>query len=81
MEIEELAKGSTGRYIPEIMRWSYAISNSEKNQTYTTPALCTLFFFREQLKKFNQLGYTKNSTRSQRKGPTTLSMGRSTSTA
>lgn len=45
------------RYIPDIMSWSHAISNSEQNQTYNTPALATLFMMNEQVKVMNKLGY------------------------
>ena len=45
------------RYVPEIMNFKQAITNSESNQTYNTPALATLFFFNEQVKIMNQIGY------------------------
>ena len=45
------------RYIPEIMNWNYAIDNSDKNQTYNTPSISTLFFLNEQVKKMNVEGY------------------------
>jgi phosphoserine aminotransferase len=48
-----------GRYIPHIMSWKQAIENSEKNQTYNTPAISTLYLFNEQVKVLNQLGYDK----------------------
>lgn len=45
------------RYIPDIMNWENAISNSSQNQTYNTPALATLYFLNEQVKSMNSLGY------------------------
>jgi phosphoserine aminotransferase len=45
------------RYIPGIMNWKTAITNSEKNQTYNTPSVSTLFFLNEQVKLMNALGY------------------------
>ena len=45
------------RYVPEMMNWNYAITNSLQNQTYNTPSLATLFFMNEQLKNMNLLGY------------------------
>lgn len=45
------------RYVPDIMNWTNAISNSEQNQTYNTPALATLFMMNEQIKLMNILGY------------------------
>lgn len=47
------------RYIPDIMSWTHAISNSEANQTYNTPALATIFMMNEQIKRMNELGYAK----------------------
>jgi len=47
------------RYVPDIMNWTNAISNSEQNQTYNTPALATLFMMNEQIKRMNSLGYEK----------------------
>ncbi len=47
------------RYIPGIMDFKVAIENSRKNQTYTTPAVATLFFLNEQIKEMNKLGYQK----------------------
>jgi len=47
------------RYIPDVMSWTHAISNSEQNQTYNTPALATLYILNEQVKLMNQLGYEK----------------------
>jgi len=45
------------RYIPDIMNWKTAIDNSDKNQTYNTPAIATFFFLNEQVKKMNKAGY------------------------
>lgn len=47
------------RYVPHIMNWKQAIENSEKNQTYNTPAVGTIFLLNEQLKVLNTLGYDK----------------------
>lgn len=47
------------RYIPPIMSWKLAINNSDKNQTYNTPAIATIYFLNEQLKLMNELGYEK----------------------
>jgi len=44
------------RYIPGIMDWKMAITNSEKNQTYNTPSISTLFFLNEQIKLMNNEG-------------------------
>lgn len=49
----------SNRYIPGIMNWKTAIDNSEKNQTYNTPAVSTLYFLNEQIKKMNKLGYAE----------------------
>lgn len=49
--------GDSSRYIPEIMNWKLAIDNSDKNQTYNTPSISTLFFLNEQVKKMNEEGY------------------------
>lgn len=45
------------RYVPDIMSWAHAISNSELNQTYNTPALATIYIMNEQVKLMNALGY------------------------
>jgi len=47
------------RYIPEIMSWDKAISNSLKNQTYNTPSIATVFLLNEQIKLMNELGSQK----------------------
>ena len=47
----------SSRYVPEIMNWKVAIENSDKNQTYNTPSISTLFFLNEQVKKMNKEGY------------------------
>jgi phosphoserine aminotransferase len=44
------------RYIPGIMSFNTAITNSEKNQTYNTPSISTLFFLNEQIKVMNEFG-------------------------
>lgn len=45
------------RYVPEIMSWKLAIENSDKNQTYNTPSISTLFFLKKQVELMNQAGY------------------------
>lgn len=55
------------RYVPDIMNWNNAISNSEQNQTYNTPALATLFMMNEQIKQMNLLGYKKVQELAQKK--------------
>ncbi|MBL6989756.1 MAG: phosphoserine transaminase [Bacteriovoracaceae bacterium] len=47
------------RYVPGIMNWKTALTNSEKNQTYNTPSVSTLFYLNEQIKLMNELGYDK----------------------
>jgi phosphoserine aminotransferase len=49
----------TDRYIPGIMNWNTCLTNSDKNQTYNTPAIATLYFLAEQVKAMNTLGYNK----------------------
>jgi phosphoserine aminotransferase len=51
--------GDKSRYVPDIMSWTHAITNSEANQTYNTPALATLFIMNEQVKRMNSLGYAE----------------------
>ncbi|MBT3982884.1 MAG: phosphoserine transaminase [Bacteriovoracaceae bacterium] len=51
--------GDKSRYVPGIMDWNAAITNGEKNQTYNTPAIATLFFMNEQIKEMNKLGYSE----------------------
>ncbi|HUP99350.1 MAG TPA: phosphoserine transaminase [Aeromicrobium sp.] len=49
-EIDSAGKdGSGGRWIPESLSLTTAISNSRLNQTYNTPALATLFLLAEQV--------------------------------
>lgn len=55
------------RYVPDIMSWKNAISNSELNQTYNTPALATLFLLNEQVKLMNTLGYKEVQAQAQKK--------------
>ncbi|MBY0412515.1 MAG: aminotransferase class V-fold PLP-dependent enzyme [Bdellovibrionales bacterium] len=55
------------RYVPDIMNWTQAITNSEQNQTYNTPALATLFIMNEQVKRMNELGYDGVKKLSQKK--------------
>ena len=45
------------RYVPGIMNWKTAIENSDKNQTYNTPSISTLFFLNEQVSLMNNDGY------------------------
>lgn len=52
----EMAKDES-RYVPGIMNWEVAITNSDKNQTYNTPSISTLFFLNEQIKLMNEVGY------------------------
>jgi phosphoserine aminotransferase len=47
------------RYIPEIMNWKQAIENSDKDQTYNTPAIVTLYMLSRQLEEMNKIGYQK----------------------
>lgn len=47
------------RYIPEIMSWTHCLENSDKHQTYNTPAVTTIFLLNEQVKLMNKLGYDK----------------------
>ena len=53
----EMADGDN--YSPVIMSWELAINNSDKNQTYNTPAIATIFFLNEQIKLMNEVGYSK----------------------
>jgi phosphoserine aminotransferase len=55
------------RYVPDIMSWTNAITNSEQNQTYNTPALATLYFLNEQVKLMNKLGYAEVQSQAQKK--------------
>ncbi|HEY1636539.1 MAG TPA: phosphoserine transaminase [Acidimicrobiales bacterium] len=45
--VRDIAAG--GRWVPASLDLSLAIENSDKDQTYNTPALATLFLFVEQL--------------------------------
>ena len=47
----------TSRYVPGIMDWKTCLDNSDKNQTYNTPAIATLWMLNEQLKVMNEVGY------------------------
>ena len=55
------------RYVPDIMNWNNAITNSEQNQTYNTPALATLFMMNEQVKLMNKVGYAEVQALAQKK--------------
>jgi phosphoserine aminotransferase len=46
-------------YIPEVMKWSHALENSLKHQTYNTPSVMNLFLINEQVKAMNLLGEKK----------------------
>jgi phosphoserine aminotransferase len=47
---------ASGRHIPAFFDLPTAIDNSQKNQTYNTPALATLFLLKEQLEWINGQG-------------------------
>ena len=47
----------TSRYIPEIMSWKQAISNSDKYQFMTL--YLNIIFLNEQIKLMNESGYEK----------------------
>ncbi len=47
---------ASGRHIPAFFDLPTAIDNSQKNQTYNTPALTTLFLLKEQLEWINGQG-------------------------
>ena len=47
---------ASGRWIPASLDLTIALDNSTKDQTYNTPALATLFLFREQLRWLNGNG-------------------------
>jgi len=51
-EIENL-----DRYIPPFFSFKTAVTNSQKNQTYNTPASSTLFLLNEQIKLMNKSTY------------------------
>lgn len=55
------------RYIPGIMDWKTCIDNSDKNQTYNTPSLSTLFFLNEQVKLMNKDGYASVQEQARKK--------------
>ncbi len=59
--------GDKSRYVPDIMSWTHAITNSEQNQTYNTPALATLFMMNEQVKVMNKMGYSDVQKLAQKK--------------
>jgi phosphoserine aminotransferase len=40
---------ASGRYVPEFLSLSTAVSNSAKDQTYNTPAVATLFLLADQI--------------------------------
>jgi phosphoserine aminotransferase len=45
--VREIA--SSGRWVPEFLSLSTALDNSQKDQTYNTPALATLFLLSDQI--------------------------------
>src|SRR6185437_4993394 len=47
LRIDELA--TSGRYIPEFLSLRIAVENSAKDQTFNTPAVCTLVLLAEQI--------------------------------
>ncbi|MCO4792318.1 MAG: phosphoserine transaminase [Bacteriovoracaceae bacterium] len=55
------------RYIPGIMNWKTCLDNSDKNQTYNTPAISTLYFLNEQIKLMNKEGYEAVQEEAQKK--------------
>ncbi|WP_312046620.1 aminotransferase class V-fold PLP-dependent enzyme [Erwinia sp.] len=55
--IEEIA--TQDRYIPVFADWRLALSNSEQQQTYNTPAVATLFLFARQAERMNALGFAE----------------------
>jgi phosphoserine aminotransferase len=52
--VEEIA--ATDRYVPPFLDLPTAIDNSQKNQTYNTPSVATLFLMAEQLDWMNAQG-------------------------
>lgn len=56
-----------GQYRPVIMSWKHAIENSDKNQTYNTPSISTIYFLNEQIKLMNTLGYQQVQKMAQEK--------------
>ncbi len=52
--VEEIA--ATDRYVPPFFDLPTAIDNSQKNQTYNTPSVATLFLMAEQLDWMNAQG-------------------------
>lgn len=47
---------SSGRWVPEFLNLTTAITNSRQEQTYNTPALATIFLMAEQVDWFNANG-------------------------
>jgi phosphoserine aminotransferase len=47
---------ASGRWIPEILSLTTAITNSRQNQTLNTPALATLFLLHDQIQWLNEQG-------------------------
>ena len=55
------------RYIPPFMSWTKALESGQKHQTYTTPALVTLFFLNKQIEQMNSLGSEKVNSMARKK--------------
>lgn len=55
------------RYVPGIMNWKVCLDNSDKNQTYNTPSISTLFFLNEQVKLMNKDGYASIQEQARKK--------------
>lgn len=53
-QIEKIKK--TNRHIPKMLDLSLALKNGSSNQTYNTPALCTIFLLEQQLEKLSSEG-------------------------
>jgi phosphoserine aminotransferase len=47
---------ASGRWVPEFLNLTTAITNSRQEQTYNTPALATLYLMAEQVDWFNENG-------------------------
>ena len=67
IERAEKIHRDASRYIPPIMNLITAKENSAKDQTYTTPALSTLFFLQKQIETMNKIGEQKIVKEAKRK--------------
>ena len=54
--IERAERVAAGRWIPEILSLTTAITNSRQNQTLNTPALATLLLLSDQIQWLNEQG-------------------------